>query len=167
MTTALSISTSDRLSWTLSDAPTVGAAGETYETAVSRSVANGTASGQANAAWADLVTIPAGQVLSLDLTLLSTAKFGIQGHVDFSEVNDVFVINKETESGRYVLFGVASPSDTTGFAARINRGGSYRWTDYIDGAAVTTGDHIINIANPGSQSVTLEIAICGVGTYVS
>ena len=167
MATAIAISTANRLSWSLSDAPTLGSAGEMYETSTTRTVANGTGSLQANAAWADLVTIPAGQVLSLDITNLSTAKFGIAGHVAFSTIKDVFVINKETTAGRYVLYGVASPSDVTGYAARINRGGEHRWTDYVDGISVNAGNKTIYIANPGADSVTLEIAICGVGTYVS
>lgn len=167
MSTAISIGTANRLSWSLADTPTVGLAGESYETSITRTVANGTASGQANAAWADIVTVPAGQVLALDLTLLSTAKFGIAGYVTFTTVKDVFVVNKETTAGRYVLYGVSSPSDTTGYAAKINRGGEHRWTDYLDGIAINAGNKIVYIANPTASAVTLEIAVCGIGTYVS
>lgn len=166
MATAISISTSSRLTYSLADSPDVGTLGEGYETSISRTVSNGTASGQANAAWAELVTIPAGQVLSLDLTNLPATKLGFTGHVNFSTLKDVVVLNKESVAGRYVFWGVSSPSDATGYAARINRGGDYRWTDYADGVAITAGNKTIYIANPGTDAVLLEVAFCGVGTYV-
>lgn len=167
MPTAIAISTASRLSWSLTDTPSVGTAGESYETSNSQRVSDGTSVGQANAAWADLVTIPANQVLALDATQLSTAKFGIAGYVAFSVLKDVMVINRETAAGRHVLYGVASPADTTGYAARINRGGEHRWTDYTDGVSINASNKMIYIANPGTAAVTLEIAMAGVGTYVS
>jgi hypothetical protein len=166
MATAMSISTANRLSYSLAGAPELGTLGEGYETSVSRTVSNGTASNQANAAWAELVTVPAGQVLSLDLTNLAAEKFNFAGYVSFSVVKDVMVVNKETVAGRYVLWGVSSPSDTTGYAARINRSGDYRWSDYADGVTLTAGNKTIYVANPGAAAVLLEVAICGVGTYI-
>ena len=165
MATAISISTANRLSYSLAGSPDLGTLGEGYETSVSRTVANGTGSNQANAAWVELVTVPAGQVASLDLTNMVAEKFGFVGYVEFAVVKDVMVVNKESAAGRFVLWGVASPSDTTGYAARINRGGDYRWTDYADGVAVTSGNKVLYVANPGVSPVLLEVAICGIGTY--
>lgn len=167
MANAISITTASRLAWSLVDDPAVGAAGESYESSSALSVSNGTGSGQANAAWVGVVAIPAGQVLALDVTALATEKFSFNGVVNFSVIKEVLVINRETEAGRHVLYGVSSPSDTTGYAARINRSGEHKWADYADGVSINASNKMIYIANPGTAEVTLEIAMAGVGTYVS
>jgi hypothetical protein len=165
MPSAIAITTSNRLSYTLVGAPDLGTLGEGYDTSSPREIENGTGPDQADAAWTALVTIPASTVLSLDLTNLVSSKFGFVGYVNMSVLKDVFVINKETEAGRYVLWGVSSPSDITGYSARINRNGDFRWTDYTDGVAINSGNKILYCANPGINPVTLEIAMAGVGTY--
>jgi hypothetical protein len=159
------ISTNSRLTFGLSDSPDLGSISQSVEIKTSRTVSNGTGAGQANAAWSARVTLPAGQVYSLDLTDLSLSAFNLAGKVSLSNLRDVIVVNNETAAGRYLLYGVISPADTTGYAARLNRGADYRWSDYQDGIAVTAGNKMVYIANPSNGSVTFDVALAGVGTY--
>jgi hypothetical protein len=155
----------NRLTFSLADTQLVGSVTGEVEVRSSVVVANGTAAGQANVAWATGVTLAAGQAYSFDLTNLAASAFGYVGKVNVATLKDVLVVNNETAAGRYLLYGVISQADTTGYAARINRGGSYRWTDYQDGIAVNAGNKTIYIANPSSGSVTFDIALAGVGTF--
>ena len=116
-------------------------------------------------AWATEVTLPAGQVYSFDLTNLPASAFGYVGKISVTRLKDVIVVNTSTTLGRSILYGVISQADVSGYAAKINYGGSYRWTDYQAGIDVTAGNKTIYIANPSSGSVTFDIAIAGVGTF--
>jgi hypothetical protein len=155
----------NRLTFSLADTQLIGSVTGDVEVKSSLTVTNGTGAGQANVAWATKVTLPAGQVYSIDLTNLAASAFGYVGKVNVATLKDVAVVNNETAANRYVLYGVISAADTTGYAARVNRGGSYRWTDYQDGIAVTSGNKTIYIANPSPGSVTFDLALAGVGTF--
>jgi hypothetical protein len=161
----LTLTGNTRLTFSLADTQLVGSVTGNVEVRSTQTVTNGTGAGQANVAWATEVTLAAGQVYSLDLTNLLASAFGYVGKVAVTTLRDVIVVNNETAAGRYLLYGVISPQDTTGYAARINRGGSYRWTDYQDGIAVTAGNKTLYIANPSSGSVTFDIGVAGVGSY--
>jgi hypothetical protein len=161
----LTLTGNTRLTFSIADTQLVGSVTGDVEVRSTQTVANGSGAGQANVAWATEVALAAGQVYSLDLTNLSASAFGYVGKVAVTTLRDVIVVNKETASGRYLLYGVISPQDTTGYAARINRGGSYRWTDYQDGIAISAGNKTLYIANPSGGSVTFDIALAGVGSY--
>jgi hypothetical protein len=156
----------NRLTFSLADTQLIGSVTGDVEVKSSLTVANGTGAGQANVAWATKVTLPTGQVYSIDLTNLPASAFGYVGKINVATLKDVIVSNTETTSGRYLLYGVISAVDTTGYAARINRGGSYRWTDYQDGIAITSGNKMLYIANPSNGSVAFDIALAGVGTFL-
>lgn len=161
----LTLTGNTRLTFSLSESQLVGSVTGDVEVRVTQSVSNGTAAGQANVAWATKVTLPAGQVYSLDLTNLSASAFGYVGKIAVSTLRDVMIVNNETAAGRHLLYGVISPQDTTGYAARINRGGSYRWTDYQDGITVNADNKTLYIANPSAGQVVFDIALAGVGTF--
>jgi hypothetical protein len=161
----LSVTGYDRLTFALTDTQLVGNVIANAEVRSSVNIAHGSGAGQANVAWAAETTIAAGQAASFDLTNLPASAFGYVGKVSISTLRDVIVVNNETAAGRYILYGVISPQDTTGYAARINRGGSYRWNDYQDGIAITAGNKTLYVANPSSGSVTFDMAFAGVGTY--
>jgi hypothetical protein len=165
MAVTANISTNSRLTFGLADSPDLGSISQSVEVKTSRTVTNGTGAGQANAAWSARVTLQAGQVYSLDLTDLSLSAFNLAGKVSFSTLKDVIVVNNSTTAGRHLLYGVISPSDTTGYAARLNRGADYRWSDYQDGIAVTAGNKMVYIANPSAGSITFDIALAGVGAF--
>lgn len=161
----LTLSGFNRLTFSIADAQPIGSVTGDVEVRSSSTVANGTGVGQANVAWATKVTLPAGQAYSIDLTNLSASAFGYVGKVNVATLKDVIVVNTATTAGRFLLYGVISQADTTGYAARINRGGSYRWTDYQDGIAVNASNKTIYIANPSGGIVTFDIALAGVGTF--
>jgi hypothetical protein len=161
----LTLTGNSRLTFSLADTQLVGSVTGDVEVRSSQTVADGTGAGQANVAWATKVTLPTGQVYSIDLTNLAASAFGYVGKINVATLKDVIVVNNATAAGRYLLYGVISQADTSGYAARINRGGSYRWTDYQDGIAVTAGNKTLYIANPSGGSVTFDIALAGVGTF--
>ena len=165
MAVTAALSTNSRLTFSLAEIPAIGQISQTVELKNSRTVENGTGAGQANAGWAARVTVAAGQVYSLDLTALPMEAFNLAGKLTLSTLKDVIVVNNETAAGRYILYGVISPADVTGYAARLNRGADYRWSDYQDGVAIGAGNKTVYIANPSNGSVTFDIALAGVGTY--
>jgi hypothetical protein len=161
----LSLTGNSRLTFSLADTQLVGSVTGEVEVRSTQTVANGTAAGQANVAWATQVTLAAGQAYSFDLTNLPASAFGYVGKINVTTLRDVIVVNNATTVNRFILYGVISQADTSGYAARINRGGSYRWTDYQDGITVTAGNKVIYIANPSGGSVTFDVALAGVGTF--
>jgi hypothetical protein len=162
MPNTISLSANNRITWTVSD----GVAAESQEVRTARSITNGSGANQANVAWRNQVTIPAGQVYSFDMNNLADSALGYSGRVTITSIRDVMVVNMTTTAGAYVLWGVIGPSDSSAYAARIGRGGEYRVADWYDGQAVTVGvDNVIYVANPSSVAVTLDVAFAGVGTY--
>jgi hypothetical protein len=161
----LTLTGNSRLTFSLADTQLVGSVTGEVEVRSAQTVANGTGAGQANVAWATQVSIAPGQVYSFDLTNLPASAFGYVGKVNVTTLRDVIVVNNATGSSRFILYGVISQADITGYAARINRGGSYRWTDYQDGMEVTAGNKTIYIANPSGGVVSFDIALAGVGTF--
>jgi uncharacterized protein YfiM (DUF2279 family) len=166
MATTLSVSGASRTSFSLSDEPAIGSVAEGAELSTNRTIDNGTGTGQANAAWRNRVTIAAGQVYSLDLTALGATVFGFGGQVSLTKLKEVYVLVNTTTAGAHVLWGCIGPSDTTGYAARIGRGGEFRWADYQDGITITNSSNdMIYVANPSAGSVEMDLLLVGVGTY--
>ena len=178
MPTTFSGSSNIRSSYTLSDSPTIGTAGETAQLRVNRSIDNGTGIDEANAAWRQVITVPQGQVYSLDLTNLGATVFGFGGKVSLSVLKELFVVVPEFTSqvqslgpgvtpGSRILFGCISSSDTTGYAAELWLGADYRWSDYQVGKTITSGNKFIYIANPANSggTVKFDILLVGNGTY--
>jgi hypothetical protein len=163
MATSIDISTNSRMTWTLSDSPDIGTIAETAELKTSRSITNGTGSGEANVAWRGRVTVPAGQVYSLELDNLGSTAFNFAGKVVMQTLKDFVVINRTTANYAYVLVGVIGPNDTTGYSAKVNRGADYRVSDYLDGWPVTAGNKVVYIANPSAVACELDIGAIGVG----
>lgn len=165
MATTFSGSSNVRSGYSLSDSPVIGAAGESAELRISRDVGNGTGSGEANVAWRNEITVANGSVYSLDLLNLGATVFGFGGKVAITTLKEVFVVVKTTTAGRYLLWGVIAPGDTTAYAARLGRGGDYRWADYADGIAITNGvNNTIYVANPSGGAVTFDVLVVGVGS---
>jgi hypothetical protein len=163
--TTLSLSTNARLSYSWSDSPTIGSLAESVEIKTARTITNGTGADEANVAWRDRVTIPAGQSYALNLRDLSATAFGFGGRVTLATLKEFFVVNIETAAGRYVLVATIGANDTTAYAARVNRGGDFRVADYSDGWTVTAGTtDVVHLANPTAHAVTVELGVVGVGT---
>jgi hypothetical protein len=164
MSTTLAVTGNSRVTYSFADSPTIGSLAETVEIKTSRTVANGTGSGQANAAWRDRITIPSGQSYSLDLQNLGATAFGFGGKVVISTLKEFFLVVNTTTASRYVLVATIA-GDTTGYAARVNRGGDFRIADYTDGWAVTAGvNNVVYVSNPSAGSVEVDILVVGVGS---
>lgn len=166
MPTELSVTANCRVSYSLTEDPVIGAVSEAAELRTSRTIANGTGENQANVAWRNRVTIAAGQVYSLDLTNLGATVFGFAGRVTMTKLKEVMVVNNTTTAGRYALWGVIGPGDTTAYVAYLGRGSEYRTSDYLDGRTVTAGvNSVIYVANPSPGPVELDMLLVGVGTF--
>jgi hypothetical protein len=161
--TTLAVSGNSRLTWSLTDDPTIGSLSESAELRLTRSVEQGTGSGQANVAWRNRVTIAAGQAYSLELDNLGASAFGFAGKIAITTLKEFMVIVNTETASRWVLVGVIGPGDTTAFSARVNRGGDYRVADYLDGWAVTNANKVLYIANPSAGAVEIDVAVVGVG----
>jgi hypothetical protein len=162
----LSSTGNSRLTFSLSGTQPIGSASDGFEIRTSRTVTHGTGEGQANAGWRNRVTIPAGQVLGLNLLELEGSALNYAGIVAITKLKEIFCVVRTTTAGAHVLFGVISPSDITGYSARVGRGGDYRWADYLDGLTITESvNNWLYIANPTGAGVEIDIAFMGVGTY--
>lgn len=167
MATSLAVTGNSRCTYSFADAPTIGSLAESVELKTSRVVENGTGAGQANVAWRDRVSIAAGQVYSLDLRELGATAFGFAGKVVLTTLKEFFLVVNTTTASRYVLVGCIAANDTTGYSARVNRGGDYRVADYQDGWTVTAGvNNVIHIANPSAGAVSIDVVVVGVGSTV-
>jgi hypothetical protein len=166
MATTLTVTGNSRVSYSLTESPVIGSVSESAELRTTRAIENGTGENQANVAWRNRVTIPAGQAYSLDLTNLGATVFGFAGRVTMTKLKEVMVVNNTATAGRYALWGVISPSDTTSYVAYLGRGGEYRTADYADGRTITAGvNNIVYVANPSPGAVELDMLLVGVGTY--
>jgi hypothetical protein len=167
MATSLSVTGNSRCTYSFSDDPTLGSLAESVEIRTQRSISNGTGAGQANVAWRNRVTIAAGQSYSIDLLNLGATAFGFGGKIVINTLKEFFLIVNTTTASRYVLVGVIGPSDTTGYSARVNRGGDYRVADYQDGWAVASNvNNVVYIANPSAGAVEIDLLVVGVGSTV-
>lgn len=166
MPTELTVSGNSRVSYSLTEDPVIGAVSESAELRTSRNIGNGTGENQANVAWRNRVTIAAGQVYSLDLRNLGATVFGFAGRVTMTKLKEVMVVNNTTTAGRYALWGVIAPNDTTAYVAYLGRGSEYRTSDYLDGRTVTANvNNVIYVANPSPGPVELDMLLVGVGTF--
>lgn len=164
MRPTLSGSRSASLSWSFTDAPVIGTLSESASISTSCTIVNGAGEGRANVAWRDRVTIANGQTYAVDLTSLGATAFGYGGRIVMTKLKEMRVTVNTTTAGRYVLVGVIGPGDTTGYSAKVNRGGDYAVADYLDGWTITSGNKTVYIANPSDGSVEIDIAFIGVGT---
>lgn len=166
MSVTLSSTGNSRLTFSLSGTQPIGSASDGFEIKTSRTVTHGTGEGQANVGWRNRVTIPAGQVLGLNLLELDGSVLNFAGLVAITKLKEIFCVVRTTSAGARVLFGVISPSDTTGYSAEVKRGGDYRVTSYTDGWDITESvNDWLYIANPTLASVEIDIGLMGVGTY--
>lgn len=162
----LSSTGNSRLTFSLSGTQPIGSSSDGFEIRTSRTVTHGTGEGEANVGWRDRVSIPAGQVLGLNLLELEGSVLGFDGLVAITELKEIFCVVNTTTAGAHVLFGVISPSDTTAYSALVKRGGDYRVTSYLEGWDVTESvNNWIYIANPTGAAVEIDIGFMGVGSY--
>jgi len=157
-------SISAALSFSISGSPVIGSESKAVSLAASQAIANGTAAGQGQVGWADLVSIPAGQTYLVDLQAAGENAFGLVGLVNFTTVRGVYVENQETAAANNVLVGIAGGSDVLGYAVFVEGGGSFLWAAPLAGRAINSATRYLTISNPGAVSVAVAIGVYGLGT---
>lgn len=152
------------LLFSFAGAPVIGSESKSVSLAASRSIANGTAAGQGQVGWADLVSIPAGQTYLVDLQAAGENAFGLVGLVNFTNVRGVYVENQETTAANNVLVGIASGNDVLGYAVHLEGGGTFLWTAPNSGRPINSSTRYLTISNPGSVSAAVAVGVYGLGS---
>jgi hypothetical protein len=154
-----------RGSFVVTEDPLFGSRTESVELKTGTAYSHGTGSNQLNAVASFSTTISAGFTLTFDLMDVGQAAFQFGGRVAFSAVKELHVQSKETAAGRVALWGTAGANDATGYAARLDPGGSLHVSSPLTGFAVTEANRYLSVANPGTSPVTLDVLIAGIGSY--
>lgn len=158
---------SSGFSFTLTGAPALGSESKAVDLSTAQSISSGTGVGQAQVGWADIVSIPANSVLSLDLQNADASVLGLGGVVRFTEMRLMRVSNLETDTAKIALIGCPSAgTDTTAYAARIRGGGKWEWEGFALGETVDDPTRYFTITNPGASAVSVQIALMGLGSFV-
>lgn len=116
-------------------------------------VANGTAAGQANAYWRDVVTVAGGDAVSVDLGDLAANVYGGAGSVALPTQKIVVVRNQSETVEVAVSMG---PS----LAATLGPGGLLFATNLAAGWTETG----VDIENAGASAADVEIYVVGVSS---
>ncbi|NBV47260.1 MAG: hypothetical protein EBR86_16895 [Planctomycetia bacterium] len=154
-----------RGSFVVTEDPLFGLRTESVELKASTAYSHGTGPNQINAVASFSLTIPAATTATLDLMDVGQTAFQFGGRVAFTAVKELHAQNKETTAGRVALWGTAGANDATGYAARLDPGGSIHVSSPVSGFAVNNANRYLSIANPGGSPVTLDVLIAGIGTY--
>lgn len=167
MSTSLSVTSSNRVRWALSEVNVLSPTSREYDDRGSQTVANGTGPGQANIAHSEQLTIAAtGASDNLFVTAtgsfynvqdLKTFSFGIEGRAVVTKVRECAIQVTSGPTGGYLL-----ASHTGAFSSvRVPVGGMMHWREYTSGV---TGNNVEFVSNPtGTYSV--DITLIGVGQY--
>lgn len=118
---------------------------------VTFSLEHGTGSGQADAYWRDLITVPAATTSTVNLAALAMNVFGTAGTLDLDRQKLILVRNRSTTTGLTVALG-------TSVTATLNAGGVVLATSTAAGWSETT----LTLTNAGAASVAVEVYIAGV-----
>jgi hypothetical protein len=160
-------SVSSSLSFSLAGSPTLGSETKAVDLSFSQSIDQGTAAGQATAGWADVISIPAGSVLAIDLGSVDATALGFNGTVAFTQVRAISIRNRAAAATAVLLVGCpSSGNDTNAYAAKLQGGGRWGWEDFTHGAPVTAANQTLTITNTSAAAISVEIGIIGLGTYV-
>ena len=160
-------SISSGFTFTLAGTPVLGSESKAVDLSTAQSIAQGTASGQAQIAWADVVSIPANTVLSIDLENVDASVMGLVGLMQFTEMRLIRVRNLETDTAKIALIGCPSAgTDTTAYAGRIRGGGKWEWEGFALGETVDEASRYFTVTNPGASAVQVQIGFMGLGAMV-
>lgn len=133
---------------------------------VSQTIAlsNGGGTGQANAYWRDLISIPASGSATIDLFDLPTNAFGGAGSIALYKIKMMLVVNRSETAG--VVFGGAATNRWEGWsdgAQWIPAGGTLFALDAGDGFAADSSSRNVVITNDSSaDAASIDVYIAGV-----
>lgn len=156
-----------QLTWSLSDEDGVS---RERELRFDRSLANGTAAGQANAAYATTLTVTGAGYLLNGASLWSPL-FGVEAITSFSRVKELLVSVTSGPTGGYVRFGAptgaAGATGVQGIA--IGVGGQLHLVDHANGFVVGSGGSSTSFDFiPGvTGTYTIDFQVIGLGGLFS
>ena len=123
---------------------------------------NGTAAGEANGYFRDVITIAAGGTATVDLRNLTLRAFGGTGTLSFSSIKTIVVRNRSTTASLSV--GVATANRWSGFAAgaaTLAPSGCL-YSTAPAGLATSASDKVLAITNNGATAADVELVLAGV-----
>jgi hypothetical protein len=125
---------------------------------------NGTADGEANAYWRDLISIPGGQTATIDLFNLPTTAFGGTGSIALYKIKMLLVVNRSLTAG--VVFGDATSNRWEGYSSGaqwLPAGATLFALDTATGYLADGSSRNILITNDSAtDAASIDVYIAGV-----
>jgi hypothetical protein len=134
--------------------------------AVETTVADGTASGQADEAWGLDIPIAGSGSTTIDLQALAS----IQGNKSLQKLKVLHIRNLSTTAADKVVVGNAgtnawtAPFDAATDTVDVFGSSDLFLTNILTGWTVDATHKLLKIANPGGTSITVRVTIAGVKT---
>ena len=127
-------------------------------------LSNGSAAGQADAYWRDLLAIPAGDDATIDLFALPMSAFGGSGSIALYKIKMFLVVNRSETAA--ITFGGTATNRWSGFSAgaiSIPPGGTLFALDTGNGYAANGSSRNVHIQNDSATAAaSVDVNIVGV-----
>lgn len=156
MANTLSVAGNTIVSWSLSDD---AGNSKTDSQRSTRSISTGTGPSQANAAWSETWSTTGVGGTSWDVSQMPGYAYGVAYAIGFSKVKEILFAVTTGPTGGYVTFG--APTGVTG--VRVNVGGQFHLSDYLEGITTSTGSFAVTNGVTGTYSG--DITVVGNGTF--
>jgi hypothetical protein len=143
------------------DAQEVGAITTAAVVSGQYAITDGDGPGEADLAFTDTRTIPAGSVEELDLLTLSQSTLGVEVPYHFRQLRIVRIVNNETAAGRRLLVGVDPGRPTSVYAAEIGPASEWVAVNHADSWRVTSANSVVRLANPSAAPLSYSIYLVG------
>ena len=168
MADTLAVDIQASLAWLFQDALDLTTVADVSQLAFARSLADGTAAGQADKLWHDRRTIAAGANDDLDLTALTQSLFGGTVTIPLAKVKALLVVNTATAAGEDLEVGGSggaewsAPFGAAGDKVKVPADSCLLLVNRVSGWTVTNGAaDVLRIRNAGSGGIDYQIAIVG------
>jgi hypothetical protein len=125
-------------------------------------LADGTASGQANGYWSDIVTLPASDDHTIDLLSLAVSAFGLSGTTGFASVKHLLLQNTSDQVALTVQPGDVDGWDQIGVTA-VGKSGIMVLHSPVAGLAVGGSAKTVKITNEGTVTTLTGDTTTGSG----
>ena len=167
MTTTLRCSFAARLGWTWDDRVGASLITDSNRLDFDKSLAEGPGVDQADAVWhVEEQALAAGQSTTLELDALEQSRFGDTILVSLSRVKAILIVNRSTDSGRYLLVGGApvdewhAPFGAPGDTVKVMPDSPLLLANGREGWEVALGNTALKLAAVGGH-IGYDVAILG------
>lgn len=168
MADTLQTTVTTKVSWQYREAMDLGNVNDSNSLDYTYFLDDGTTSGKADVFWGDTRSLATTANDDLDLTALSTTRFGITGNTTFVTIKGVYIVNEATVSGEDLVVGGSNtnpwqgPFGATNDTIRCSAGASLQLLRPLTGWSVSDGSaDILRINNAGSNTNIYKIVIFG------